>query len=234
MSETPRASIRLAFQNHPLFGALDAGELTELLQSGRLARYRRGQMIFAKGAPGGALLAIVSGTVRISNISAEGREITYALLSAGEMFGEMSVLDGGNRSAQATAETDCHLLSLARSDFIDFLDRHHGVALRLLAILSQRLRRKDAQLEEVLFGSLRSRLARRLLEIAATNGAEGAAGVRVDEPLSPTGIASELGSARESVSRQLNAWRKEGIVRTERDAIILDIDALRDIAIADR
>jgi CRP-like cAMP-binding protein len=230
MCITPNASIRIAFQNHALFGALSAGELTELLQSGRLVRYRRGQSIFAKGAPGRALIAIVSGTVRISNISADGREITYALLSDGEMFGEMSVLDGGNRSAHAIAETDCRLLSLGRGAFLDFIGGHPDVALRLLAILSQRLRRKDEQLEEILFGNLRSRLAKRLLEMAAASGTRLGAGIRIAESLSPSGIASRLGSARESVSRQLNTWRKQGVVRAENDATILDVDALREIA----
>jgi CRP-like cAMP-binding protein len=222
MCITPNASIRIAFQNHALFGALSAGELTELLQSGRLVRYRRGQSIFAKGTPGRALIAIVSGTVRISNISADGREITYALLSDGEMFGEMSVLDGGNRSAHAIAETDCRLLSLGRGAFLDFIGGHPDVALRLL--------RKDEQLEEILFGNLRSRLAKRLLEMAAASGTRLGAGIRIAESLSPSGIASRLGSARESVSRQLNTWRKQGVVRAENDATILDVDALREIA----
>lgn len=231
MSLIPTTDVRSLLQRHELFGALDSGELAELLKAGRRMRHRKGQVVFAKDEPGAAMMAVLSGSVKISSTSLDGREIIYAVLSAGETFGEIALLDGAGRTADATAQTDCELLVLDRRNFLAFLTRYPEVAVRLLAIVARRLRRTDAQIADILFSSLRARLAKLLLELSTRDGPPLASGAGRASRISQSEIAARLGSARESVSRQLNAWRKDGIVAIENRAIaIRDADALRALA----
>jgi len=230
MQQDQASKIRSIFRDHQLFGTLRLDELSELLSSARTSQYRKGSPIFAKGAPGTSLKAILSGTVRISSTSVDGRDIIYALLLAGETFGEIALFSGGTRTADATAESDCKLLAINRSSFTAFLTRHPEVSMRLLGILACRLRDKDIQLEDILFSNLRSRLARLLLEEVATTQSRGGSGAGLRRRISPTEVAARLGSARESVSRQLNAWRKVGMLRIDNGLItICDIEAFQEL-----
>lgn len=222
--------VRSIFRDHQLFGTLHLDELSELLASARMSQYPKGTLIFAKGAPGMAVMAILSGTIKISSTSVDGHDIVYALLSPGETFGEIALFCGGKRTADAIAETDCKLLAISRSSFTAFLARHPDVSLRLLGILACRLRDKDIQLEDILFSNLRSRLARLLLEEAEAARSLGGSGAGLRRRISPTKVAARLGSARESVSRQLNAWRKSGMLRFDNGLItICDVEAFQEL-----
>jgi CRP/FNR family transcriptional regulator, cyclic AMP receptor protein len=228
MQQDQASNIPSIFRDHRLFGTLRQDELSELFSSARTSQYRKGNSIFAKGAPGTTLMAILSGTVRINSTSVDGHDLIYALLSAGETFGEIALFSGGNRTADAIAESDCKLLAIDRSSFTAFLTRHPEVSLRLLDILACRLRDKDNQLEDILFSNLRSRLARLMLQEIATAQSLGGRGAALRRRISPTEVAARLGSARESVSRQLAAWRKNGMLRIDNGLItICDIEAFR-------
>jgi hypothetical protein len=128
MQQDQASNIPSIFRDHRLFGTLRQDELSELFSSARTSQYRKGNSIFAKGAPGTTLMAILSGTVRISSTSVDGHDLIYALLSAGETFGEIALFSGGNRTADAIAESDCKLLAINRSSFTAFLTRHPEVA----------------------------------------------------------------------------------------------------------
>lgn len=230
MPQDQASNIRSIFRDHQLFGTLRPDELSELLASARISQYHKGNLIFAKGEPGTAVMAILSGTVRISSTSVDGRDIVYALQSAGETFGEIALFSGGKRTADAIAETDCKLLAINRPSFTTFLARHPEVCLRLLGILACRLRDKDIQLEDILFSNLRSRLARLLLEEVAAARSLGGSDPELRRRISPTELAARLGSARESVSRQLNAWRKSGMLRIDNGLItICDTEAFQEL-----
>src|SRR5208282_2150035 len=158
--QTPsHAEKRKLLERHFLFGRLKATELDSLLTYTRIEHFAAREEIFAKGSPGDRMMAVMRGRVKISSLSSEGREIVLNIISEGEIFGEIALIDGKERTADAVAMTECDLLVLHRRDFLPFLERHADVCLILLGVLCERLRRTSEQLEDISFRHLQSRLA---------------------------------------------------------------------------
>ena len=215
---------RQLFEGHALFGRLPPADLDALLRHARTEHYLAGRVIFTKGSPGRSMMAILKGSVRISAPSPAGPDIVLTILSAGEVFGEIALLDGADRTADATAITDCELLVLDHRDFVPFLERRADLCLLLLRLLCQRLRQTDRQFEEAMFGRLDGRIAMTLVRLARRAPAgDGGATLRITQQE----LAGMVGAARESVNKQLHVWQKEGVLRLGKRLIeIDDIDAL--------
>jgi len=135
------------FEGHALFGILAPVDVDALLSHARFEHYPAGRLIFARGSPGRSMMATLSGSIRISTTAPNGREVVLAILNAGEIFGEMALLDGGERTANAIAMSDCDLLVIDQRDFIPFLKSRNDLCIGLLKLLSQRLRRTDELVE---------------------------------------------------------------------------------------
>lgn len=220
---------RRLFEGHALFGKLPQADLDALLLHARVERYAAGRTIFAKGSPGRSMMAIIRGGVRISTPSPAGPDIVLTILGAGEVFGEIALLDGADRTADATAIIDCELLVLDHRDFIPFLERRADLCILLLKLLCQRLRRTDQQVEEAMFGRLDGRIAMALIRLArgAAPGNDGGVALRITQQE----LAGMVGAARESVNKQLHVWQKDGVLRLGKRLIeIADIDALESLA----
>src|ERR1700756_2516373 len=142
---------RQIFELHPLFGKLSAGEIDSLISYFRIERYSAGREIFAKAGAGQSLVAVLRGNIKISSLSDEGKEIVFNIINAGEIFGEIAVLEGEERSADATAITDCDLLVLNRRDFLPLLEDHADLCMILLRIFCRKLRQTSEQVEDVMF-----------------------------------------------------------------------------------
>ena len=108
---------RQIFEQHFLFGKLSADEIDSLIGYTRVEQYPAGREIFDKGSPGQSVMAVLRGSVKISSLSSEGKEVVFRIINGGEIFGEIAALDGEERSADAAAMTDCELLVLNRRDF---------------------------------------------------------------------------------------------------------------------
>ena len=178
---TPVEKRRL-FQGHALFGKLPQEDLDALLLHARVERYGGGREIFAKGSPGRSMMAILSGSVRISAPSPAGPDIVLAILHAGEVFGEIALLDGEDRTADARAITDCDLLVLDHRDFVPFLERRADLCILFLKLLCQRLRQTDRQVEEAMFGRLDGRIAKALVRLAKAGPPPGTASSNCASP----------------------------------------------------
>ena len=216
---------RRVFEGHALFGKLPPADLDALLLHARAERYAAGRMIFAKGSPGRSMMAILKGNVRISTPSPAGPDIVLSILSAGEVFGEIALLDGSDRTADAIAVTDCELLVLDHRDFMPFLERRADLCIVLLKLLCQRLRRTDQQVQEAMFGRLEDRIAMALVRLAQDASPAGSKGVVLR--ITQQDLAGMVGAARESVNKQLHIWQKEGVLRLGKRLIeIADIEAL--------
>jgi CRP/FNR family transcriptional regulator, cyclic AMP receptor protein len=216
---------RRVFEGHALFGKLPPDDLDALLLHARGEHYSAGRTIFEKGSPGRSMMAILAGSVRISTPSPAGPDILLTMLSAGDVFGEIALLDGADRTADATAITDCDLLVLDHRDFIPFLERRAELCVLLLKLVCQRLRRTDQQLQEAMFGRLEGRIAMALLRLAQDAPPLGAKGVALR--ITQQELAGMVGAARESVNKQLHVWQKEGVLRLGKRLIeIDDLDAL--------
>ena len=181
-------------------------------------RVARGATIFAKGDPGTGLMGVLSGDVKISVASSEGKDIVLNIFHEGEIFGEIALLDGRPRTADATAMSDCELVVIERRDFVPFLSSHPDVTLKFIEILCSRLRRTSEQVQDVTFLNLPTRLAKALLELTSAE-AGSAPGRKV--AITQRELSQIIGRSRESTNKQLRAWAKRGWIRLERGGVSL-------------
>jgi len=188
----------------------------------------RGTTIFARGDPGTCLYALCSGTVKISAPSPGGRDAVFNLITGGAIFGEIAVLDGLSRTADATAITDCSLVVIERRDFISLVHERPEFALKLIEILCGRLRRTTEQLEDVMFLDLPGRLAKTLLQLAEQSRPS-PDGRKI--ALTQRNLGEIIGMSRESTNKQLQIWQRRNWIRLERGGIVVVApDALATIA----
>ncbi len=209
---------------HDLLGHLTPEELDRLLAPARVERLDEGRVLFRKGDPGDKLYVVLAGRISIGTTSEDGKEVVFNVLGRGEVFGEIALLDGKARTADATAMAECHLLVLDRSDFMPFLESHPEVAARLIAVLCERVRWVSQSYEDALFLPLPARLAKRLLLLAETHGEPaGGTGTRIEFPLSQQEMAKMAGVSREAVNKLLRAWQTEGLIAHDHSHVtILD------------
>ncbi len=212
---------RQFFERHFLLGKLSRNEIDHLLTYARVERYPAGSEIYAKGSPGQIMMAVLRGTAKMSSVSPDGKEIVLNIISAGEIFGEIALLDGAERSADAIAMTDCELLLLNRRDFMPVLENHADICLMLIKILCQRLRRTSEQVEDVLFRHLEARIAKVLLQLAERPGSSAAHGPALGVRLSQREIGNIVGSSRESVNKQLQVWHRAGLIELGKGSIVI-------------
>jgi CRP/FNR family transcriptional regulator, cyclic AMP receptor protein len=228
-----RDARRAALLASPLFHAMRSEETDEILKFASERRFRRGQTIFQRGDNGSSLMAVLQGRVRISSISGEGKEVTLNVISPGEIFGEIALLDGEPRSADATAMEDTTLLVVERRHFLPFVRKNDDLLLRLLAVLCSRLRRTSMALEEIALFDLPVRLARVLLKLSEDYGRTYSGGTRIELKLSQRDLSNLVAASRESVNKQLRSWRESGTVELESGLIVLrrpaDLQRLTDV-----
>jgi CRP/FNR family transcriptional regulator, cyclic AMP receptor protein len=196
-----------------LFRGLKADERDAILGRVRTRVFKAGDTVFAIGSPGDNMMAVLSGTIRISVPAPDGKELLLAILQPGEVFGELAVLDGKERSADAVANSPCTLAILDRRDMLSFLEQHPAVWLKLITVLCERLRHTDQQLAEVALLQLPARLAKTMLRISNDESRSTASPGQPTIQLSQQELANMVGGTRERVNKCLAAWRREGLVK---------------------
>jgi CRP-like cAMP-binding protein len=202
------------FRNHPIFGILGTELLQQLRTHARLKTVEKGATIFAKGDPGTGLFAILDGQVKIISFSTHGKYAVFNVLSAGDIFGEIALLDGGERTADVVAITECKLLVIERHEFLPLVHSRPEVAQKLIEMLCGRLRHTSRQVEEVMFLDLSAKLARALLRLgeSADDG---------EVALTQSELAQIVGASRESTNKQLRDWEESKWIHLERGRVIL-------------
>lgn len=214
----PRAFGRLLAVN-PFFASLGA-EAVEAIASLCVTRsLGTGQSLFLKGDPGDALFALRRGQVRITSETEDGRRTTLNMLGPGDVFGEVALLDGQPRTASARASEPTELFVILRRDLLSLLERRPTIAVQLIELLCARIRWMSARTEEASFLSLERRLVRRLIGLCEDYGDE--------ITVSQEELAAFVGATRESVNRQLQVWKRAGLIALGRGRIhVLDIGRL--------
>jgi CRP/FNR family transcriptional regulator, cyclic AMP receptor protein len=205
-------------RGHPVFCELTPAQSERLVAMARPRRLASGATLFGKGDPGTELFVVVSGTVKITVPSSDGREAMITLLRRGEIFGEIALLDGQPRTADAVAMTDCDLMVITRRDFLGFVQTEPRVATKLVAHLCARLRIADARIEETAFLNLPARLARLLVQLMEENAA---ATDTKRLAITQQKVSEMLGASRESVNKHLQAWAKRKVIALKRGAIVV-------------
>lgn len=212
----------------PLFASLRPEYLSELAARLVVRNYRRGEIIFHKDDPGSTLFIIKAGQVKIASTSVAGEELILAILTDTDFFGELSLLDGGLRSASATAMDPTQALVLHRGDFLDVISSHPERVSDILAAVADRLRHTDLLLEDAVFLDLPARLAKRLLELGEKRGLQTDHGLEIDLRLTQQEIANTVGASRVAVNKLLGLFQDKGLVRIDKQRItILSPDELR-------
>jgi len=188
---------------------------------------KKGEVLFRKGDEGNVLYIVRKGSIKIVLPSKMGDEAVLAVFSAGDFFGEMALLDGMPRSADAVALEPSELLALNRNDFITFLGNNEEAMQAILSNLSMRLRKTDDSLEDAYFLNISARFAKKLVELAKTHGKRDGDIIQIDLRLSQKDLASMIGATRESVNKELRVLREKGLVSTEKGTLrILDLARL--------
>ena len=213
-----------------LFRGLAADDRHSLVARARVKNYGAGDTIFLMGSVGDSMMAVLTGNIRISVPSPDGKEIVLTIVQPGEFFGEIALLDGKERTADAKAMTPCCLAILERRDVIAFLERYPALWLRVIEVLCDRLRRTDQHIAEVALLELPVRLAKALLRMATVKKGAGS-GSSPQVQLSQRELGNIVGATRESVNKCLREWQRSGVVRIEESLItIADKEALQELA----
>lgn len=211
-----------------VFGALNEAARHDLAANARIQHFKAGDVIFSAGTHGSSMMAIAKGSVRISALTPTARDVVLAELQVGEVFGEITLLDGGERSADAIAQTNCTLVVLERRALLQLLGKTPEALIRLMELLCQRIRVSDERMMELAFLPLPVRMARSLLR---ASGEKSGASVTTKLSLTQTEIANTIGSSRENVNRALRKWQGLGLIELQDGwLIILDRDGLVNIA----
>ena len=205
----------------PLFAGLPDEEIERLGALLRPRRYRRGEVIFLEGDQGTSLCLIAEGRVRIQLTSADGREVVITVYGPGEIFGELALLDGEPRSADAIAQDAARVFWLQRDDFAAFLDNHPSAAMTMLASLSRRLRHTTRVVQDATFRDVPSRLARVLLDLATRHGRPVEHGILIDTRVTQGELAAMVGASRETVNRALRGFEQRDLFRWEANRILI-------------
>ena len=223
---TPQEIVRL-LGKCLVFRALDEPTRVDLATRIRRQSYKAGETIFHVGAAGHSMMVVLQGAVRVSLPSPAGRTIILADLGMGDVLGEVTLLDGKGRSADAIAITNCSLAVLERRDVLPFLEKRPEVCIKLLELMCARLRKSDERMSEIAFFDLPSRLAKVMLERVKESGA---ARENPRLSLSQSELAAMINGTRENVNRCLRDWQRRGIVEIrDRWIILAQEDALRDL-----
>lgn len=185
-----------------------------------------GETLFLKGDPGDALYGVRRGRVLITTSTPAGKQLTLNVLGSGDLFGEIALLDGRKRTADAIASGRTELFVIRRADFQKLLRDQPEIALRLIELLCERTRWTSERMEEASLHALPRRLASRLVKLADDFGEE--------IEMSQEDLSVLVGAARETVNRQLQEWRKAGIIELGRSRVrIVDMGRLKASAAAE-
>lgn len=219
-----REDMRQYLLGNSLFRDLPADALDEVTSFCKVRHAQDRSLIHARGDTPDGMFSVISGSVRATTSSEEGREALLAIMEPGTWFGESSLFDGLPRAYDAHAQGDCELLFVPRAGIEELLERRPHIYRNIVQLLCQRIRLSLVLLETNALLSLDGRLAQRLLILAQSKAREFSADVR----LSQEDLSQMMGVTRQSISRVLKAWESRGIIeRHYRGVRILDFPALR-------
>jgi CRP-like cAMP-binding protein len=209
-----------------LFASVRRTELEALLSRSAQKQLEPPAQIFAQGDLPDAAYIVLTGEVRIVSVSFEGNTLVHLQVAPGQMFGEIAVLDQGPRTSGATVAQPCELLAIPSAQFIRLLECNGPASLHLARLLAQRTRSTSQGLEDALFLSARMRVAKKLAELAQSQGRRRADSVAL-ENMTHEALANLVGLHRVTVTNQIAHLEREGLLRSERGRLVLlDLERL--------
>ena len=215
----------------PLFADVSQDTLTRLAEKVELREMRRRQVIYLPGDPGQSVFFINGGRIKISKVTRDGKELTLAYRGPGEIFGELTIVEGGPREEMAEAMESALVTELDRIEFDKVLKTESSVGYKLTKIVTQRRRELENKLEQLVFKDVNAKLAELLLRLAAEHGIEDSRGTLVAIKITHQEMANLIGSTRETVSLTLSQFKKKGFITNDgRKVILTDREGLKALA----
>tara|TARA_X000000368_G_scaffold398747_1_gene369086 strand:- start:189 stop:872 length:684 start_codon:yes stop_codon:yes gene_type:complete len=210
-------------QTVSIFWDLKSEELGYIAEKMVARHYDNGNYIFLEDSDGEQCFFVLEGSVKVTRLSKDGREVILAMLNEGDFFGEMSLLDGESRSANVIALEKTEVLTLDRRDFLDVVNDYPQIAVQLLKELAGRLRKSDRQIASLSLSDAEKRIALCIIRFADEQGVIQNGKVSIPKTPIQQDIANMAGTSRETVSRALSILEKEGLIaRNGRELMILD------------
>ncbi len=228
MASAPRARVIEALRNSVLLDVLPDDALSLLAGRTRYRTYAANELIFRREDEGATLFVLLSGRIKISALGPSGAEIILNIIEPGDVFGEMSLLDGAPRCADAVAAARSETVSLDRADFLPVLDEHPEAARKMMGILCERIRQTTAFVESAVLLSAPARLFLRIRAMSEQFGIRKRDGtIRIAHGFTQQELADSVGLTRVSVNRYLMEWRRAGLIEYRRGVMeVHDLDAL--------
>jgi CRP-like cAMP-binding protein len=202
-------------QSVPIFSDLSPSDLNKIADRMVLRVFTKGQMILLEDDLGQTFFVIAGGSVKITRLSDDGREVILAMLGEADFFGEMSLLDGAGRSANVVALEASEVLTLARNDFLEILQDYPKLSISLLEELTQRIRKSDQQIESLSLSDVEQRIGITLIRLAEELGTIKRGSVKIKNLPYQQDIANMAGTSRETVSRTFKLLEEKGLVTRE-------------------
>ncbi len=203
MSETPPSRKLEVLKEVPIFGGLAVKELDKIAAVAHQRMYRKDQVILIEEEAGQTLFILMSGQVKISRISEEGREVILAVMTEGDFFGELSLLDGQSRSANVTVLNDAEMLLINRDDFLNLLTEFPQIAIQLLRELAGRIRKSDSQIKSLSLKNANGKVTATLHRLAEDIGLRQGNQIEISNLPTQQDLANMAGTSRETISRAL-------------------------------
>jgi CRP-like cAMP-binding protein len=213
-----------------LFKVLAADDLAACAAKFRVTRFAKGQILFGRGDPGTHLYVVAEGQVRLAIATSDGRELSFQIAAVGDLIGEIAVLDGGLRSAEATALTPVKTYALERNAFRELWSAHPGISNAVISFLCRRLRDVSDRLEAIALYPLEVRLARFLFVALAGRQAPPGRRVPLELGFTQSELAMLLGASRPKINLALGVLEKAGAVGRTSDRLFCDPAKLASIA----
>ena len=195
-----------------IFSDLSESELNSIQEICKTRKYPKNSMIILEEEMGDVVFVVMSGTVKITRVNDEGKEVILAMLGSGEVFGEMAILDGESRSANALSQENCEVLTINREDFLNLLKTNNKVSLNLMTEFAIRLRKSDQQIEALSLDDAEHRIGVSILNLAEELGVIRQGVVTVENLPYQQDIANMAGTSRETVSRVMKTFEDRGLI----------------------
>jgi CRP-like cAMP-binding protein len=202
-------------QSVPIFSDLSPSDLNKIAERMIQRTYVKGQMILLEDDLGQTFFVIAGGSVKITRLSDDGREVILAMLGESDFFGEMSLLDGAGRSANVVALEPSEVLTLSRNNFLEILQDYPKISISLLDELTQRIRKSDQQIESLSLSDVEQRIGITLIRLAEELGTIKQGNVKIKNLPYQQDIANMAGTSRETVSRTFKLLEEKGLVTRE-------------------
>jgi CRP/FNR family cyclic AMP-dependent transcriptional regulator len=203
----------------PIFSGLGPEELTEVQNIYLTGKYEKGNILFFEGEPGEAVYFVKSGKIKVYKSDAEGREYILHIFGPGNIFAETVLLEGGPYPASSEAVEDSVVGMIKNRDLEDLLKKNIGIALKIMKILSHRLRESQDRIKNLVFRDTYDRTACALHRMSLDHGRRTPRGIEVELPITRAELASIVGTSRETVTRMLSDMRRKGIIDMDRQKI---------------